>query len=58
MNEINIIPIQRDDEYITRLLEKVDWFWDCVVNKKLQEIIDATPVKVKKPRKKKGEVNG
>jgi putative phage-type endonuclease len=58
MNEINIIPIQRDDEYITRLLEKVDWFWDCVVNKKLQEIIDAVPVKVKKPRKKKGEVNG
>jgi len=58
MNEINIIPIDRDNEYITRLLDKVDWFWDCVVNKKLQEIIEAVPVKVKKPRRKKGEVNG
>jgi putative phage-type endonuclease len=57
MNQVNVIPIERDNEYITRMLERVEWFWDCVLNKKEDEILAAMPPKKeRKPRKKKGEL--
>ena len=56
INDINIIPIERDDEYISRLLEKVDWFWACVIGRKEEEINEVFASenllkrKTKKPR--------
>lgn len=49
--QINVIPVPRNDEYITDMLKKVDWFWDCVINKRRDEIEAALPLK--KTRKKK-----
>jgi len=40
MNRINVIPVERDDEYIARLIDKVDWFWDCVINKRRDEVLN------------------
>lgn len=56
INEINIIPVLRDNEYISRLLEKVDWFWACVIGRKEEEINEVFASenllkrKTKKPR--------
>lgn len=56
MNQINIIPVLRDNEYISRMLEKVDWFWACVVGRKEEEINEVFASenllkrKTKKPR--------
>lgn len=47
--KINIIPIERNDEYIIDMLKKVDEFWNCVVSKTPPEFIP----KEKKCRKKK-----
>jgi len=55
LNEINIIEVERDNDYIIRLLEKVDWFWACV-QKRDRASIEAyyeTIKPVKKARKKK-----
>ena len=55
MNNINVIKIERDDEYILKLIEKVDWFWACV-QKRDRASIEAyyeTIKPVKKARKKK-----
>lgn len=56
MNDINIIPIERDIEYISRLLERVDWFWGCVLNKKEDEILAAMPPKKEKKERKARKV--
>lgn len=69
MNEIKSFLVLRNIDYIIAMLEKIDWFWDCVLNKKEDEILAAMPpkkekkvkeikvkeIKEKKPRKKKGE---
>lgn len=69
MNEVKSFLVLRNIDYIIAMLERVDWFWDCVLNKKEDEILAAMPpkkekkvkeikvkeVKEKKPRKKKGE---
>lgn len=54
INEINIIPVLRDNEYISRMLEKVDWFWACVVGRKEEEIneVFASENLLKRKRKK------
>jgi putative phage-type endonuclease len=38
--DINVIPLAQDSEYIIAMLEKVDWFWDCVVNRKRDEVLN------------------
>jgi putative phage-type endonuclease len=36
--DINTIEVTRDDVYIAEMLKNVEWFWDCVINKKEQEV--------------------
>ena len=59
MNDIKVFRVDRNVDYILKMLERVDWFWDCVLNKKEEEIMAAMPPKKerkeRKPRKKKGE---
>jgi putative phage-type endonuclease len=59
MNEIKSFLVLRNIDYIIAMLERVDWFWDCVLNKKEDEILAAMPPKKerkeRRPRKKKGE---
>lgn len=54
MNQINVIDVPRDDEYISKLLNRVDWFWDCVLNRRRDEVLKEMPAK--KTRRRKGSV--
>jgi hypothetical protein len=57
MNQIKTFLVKKDIEYINTMIERVEWFWDCVLNKKEDEILAAMPPKKeRKPRKKKGEL--
>jgi putative phage-type endonuclease len=56
MNQIKTFLVKKDIEYIKAMIERVDWFWDCVINKKEDEILAAMPPKKeRKARKKKGD---
>jgi hypothetical protein len=57
MNQIKAFLVKKDIEYIKTMIERVEWFWGCVLNRKEDEILAAMPPKKeRKPRKKKGEV--
>lgn len=36
--EIHILSVKRDEEYITEMVKTVSWFWDCIVNKREDEV--------------------
>lgn len=41
MNRVSVMAVEKDDEYISRLIDKVDWFWECVLNRRLEEVEQA-----------------
>lgn len=51
--EISVIEIKKDDYYILKMLQQVQWFWKCVQRKDIEEIKKALPKK--KERKKKND---
>ncbi len=56
MNNIKYFLVNKDQEYIKAMLERVDWFWACVVERKEEEINEVFASenllkrKTKKPR--------
>jgi putative phage-type endonuclease len=57
MNKIHHFLVERDNEYIADMLKKVDHFWQCVLDRNIDEITAMVPVKIKKEGKKRSKKN-